>query len=69
MLIIDPTIIGRKYYTLDPKTVYTLRGIYGEPGARPIIIGEFETSTPIGTNPNAPTTRLVTHKLSDITFF
>ena len=65
-MIIDPTLIGRKYYTSDPKTVYTIRGIYVNPNSLPIVIGELDSFAPIGSNPTAPISLLATTKLSDV---
>ena len=60
MLNIDPTLIGRKYYTLDPKTVYTLRGAYVKPDSGVIVIGEFHPSN------TSNETKIVTHKITDL---
>ena len=62
MFNIDPNLIGRKYITHDPKTIYTLRGVYVQPNSKPIIMGEFAT------DPNTvnSATQLVTHQLSEV---
>jgi hypothetical protein len=62
MFIIDQSLLGRKYTTNDPNTVYTLRGIYVQPNTRPIVMGE------IADDPKAinSTSHLVTHQLSEV---
>ena len=59
MLQIDPTLIGRKFYSHDPNTVYICRGIYVQPDSYPILIGELIDGT---------YSRLTTHKLTDVKF-
>ena len=61
MLIIDQTLIGRKYYSHDPKTVYICRGVYVQPDSYPILIGEYP-------DPTYKCNRLATHKLADVKF-
>ena len=63
MFIFDQSLLGRKYFTLDPKTTYTLRGIYVQPNSKPIVMGEFTSAQ----NTFGSTTKLVTHQLSEIT--
>jgi hypothetical protein len=65
-MLIDPTLTGRKYYTSDPHTVYTLRGIYVNPGSLPIVIAEMDSAAPAGIRPAAPITLLVTHQLKEV---
>jgi hypothetical protein len=69
MFNIDPTLIGRKYYTSDHHTVYTIRGIYVIPGTLTIVIAEMNSTAPIGTNPVAPISLLVTHQLKEVHMF
>ena len=58
MLITDPTLIGRTYYTLDKKTTYTIRG-FAIAGTI-VVIGEYA-------DPQVATeTKLATHKLAGI---
>ena len=59
MIVIDPTLLGRKFYTVDAKTIYTCRGfvVHGTP----LIIGEYLDST-------GKVTRLATHKLDSAKF-
>lgn len=61
MLFIDPSLIGRKFYTHDSKTVYTLRGIYVQPESRPLLIGEYA-------DPTYKVNRMATHKMEDAKF-
>ena len=65
MLHIDPNFIGRKYYTHDPKTIYTVRGVYAQTTGKPIVIGEFPSDP---NTVNSPT-KLVTHQLTDVNLF
>lgn len=62
MLTIDKDLIGRKYTTSSPNTVYTLRGMYAQPNGKPIVIGECSSA------PNTLGAHhfLVTHKLEEI---
>jgi len=58
MLIIDPTLIGRKYYTIDLNSVYTVKGVCD--GTRTIVLfGEFD---------DGKSKRIVTHKITDAHF-
>lgn len=57
----DQTLIGRKFYTHDAKTVYTCRGIYVQPESYPIVVGEYP-------DPTYKVNRLATHKLNDCKF-
>jgi hypothetical protein len=59
MLFIDPTLIGRKFYTVDAKTVYTCRGVLIMGTA--LLIGEYN-------DPQAKCSRLATCKLADCKF-
>lgn len=61
MLTIDTTLLGRKFYTVDPKTVYTCRGIYVQPDSYPILIGEYA-------DPAYKCNRLATVKVGDAKF-
>jgi hypothetical protein len=62
MLLIDQNLIGRKYTTHDPKSIYTLRGVYVQPNSKPIVMGEI-TDDP---NNVSSTSHLVTHQLSEV---
>lgn len=54
----DHSLLGREYYTVDPKTVYTVRGIVV--GGTVLIVGEYR-------DPNDnKVTRLATHKLTEV---
>jgi hypothetical protein len=55
MLIIDQTLIGRKYYILDKNTQYTIRGIADGTGTV-VLIGEYNNGTDV---------RLTTTKVTD----
>ena len=66
MLIIDPTIIGRKFYTHDPNTTYTCVGAYVKPDSGVILMGEF-SANPQAQTPNT-ISRIATCKLADATF-
>ena len=57
MLFIDPTLIGRKFYSADPKTVYTCRGVVISGAV--LVIGEL---------PDGTYSRLTLHKLTEIKF-
>ena len=59
MIVIDQTLLGRKFYTVDPKTVYTCRGVIIH--GTPLVIGEYD-------DPQGKCTRLATHKLTDCKF-
>ena len=59
MLFIDPSLIGRKFYTDDSKKVYTCRGVVIS--GTILVIGEFP-------DPTAKINRLATHKLTDVKF-
>ena len=59
MIVIDQTLLGRKFYTVDPKTVYTCRGFVVS--GTNLIIGEYA-------DPAAKCNRLATVKLSDAKF-
>ena len=59
MIVIDQTLLGRKFYTVDPKTVYTCRGFIVS--GTNLVIGEFA-------DPTNKCNRLATHKLSDAKF-
>lgn len=61
MLIIDPTLIGRKYKTSTGNQEYTLRGVYVQDDARPFVIGEYP-------DPTYKCNRFTTHKLNDCLF-
>jgi hypothetical protein len=41
MLKIDDSLIGRKYYTVDPNTIYTIRGVADGTGTL-ILLGEYD---------------------------
>jgi len=58
MLVIDPTLIGRKYYTVDPNTTYIVRGVCDGTGTI-VLLGELSDSKSI---------RIVTHKIVDAHF-
>ena len=60
-MLIDQSLLGRKYFTHDPKSVYVIRGILLN--GTLLILGEF-TPAPASTTP--PTNGLVTHKITDI---
>ena len=60
MIIIDPTLIGRKYYTSDPKSTYVLVAAYIKPDSGLIIVGKMDDANKHGES------RLVTHKCTDI---
>ena len=60
-MFIDQTLLGRKFYSHDTKTVYTCRGMYVQPDSYPIIIGELA-------DPTYKCNRLTTHKLADVKF-
>ncbi len=55
MIIIDPTLIGRKYYIHDANTQYTIKGIADGTGTV-ILIGEYTDGKNI---------RLITTKVTD----
>jgi hypothetical protein len=57
MLQIDPTLIGRKFYSHDPNTVYICRGVVIS--GTLLVIGELTDGT---------YSRLTTHKLTDVKF-
>ena len=59
MIVIDQTLLGRKFYTVDPKTVYTCRGFIVS--GTNLIIGEYP-------DPTYKVNRLATVKLSDAKF-
>ena len=59
MIVIDPTLLGRKFYTVDPKTVYTCRGVIVS--GTTLLLGEYP-------DPTYKCNRLATLKLSDCKF-
>ena len=59
MIVIDPTLLGRKFYTVDAKTIYTVRGVVIS--GTILVIGEYLDTT-------GKVTRLATHKLTDVKF-
>jgi len=59
-MIIDPTLIGRKYYTTDPNSTYTLRAAYVKPDSGIIVLGEMADANKPGES------RFVTHKVTDL---
>ena len=59
MIVIDPTLLGRKFYTVDPKTVYICRGVVIS--GTLLVIGEYP-------DPTYKCNRLATHKLTDCKF-
>lgn len=59
MIFIDPTLLGRKFYTVDPKTVYTCRGVIVS--GTTLLLGEYA-------DPTYKCNRLATLKLSDAKF-
>ena len=59
MIVIDPTLLGRKFYTHDQKTTYTCRGVIVS--GTTLLIGEYP-------DPTYKCNRLATHKLSDAKF-
>jgi hypothetical protein len=59
MIVIDPTLLGRKFYVMDPKIVYTCRGFIVS--GTNLVIGEYA-------DPTYKCNRLATHKLSDAKF-
>ena len=59
MIIIDPTLIGRKYFTHDPKTQYTIKGVADGTGTL-VLLGEYKDGT------SAVETRLITHKVGEV---
>ena len=60
MLNLNPSFIGRKYYTHDPKTTYIICGVYVKPDSGVIVIGEFHPSN------TSNETKIVTHKITDL---
>jgi hypothetical protein len=66
MLIINPSLIGRQYYTHDPKTTYTCQGAYVKPDSGVILIGQY-SANPQAQPPNT-LIRMTTCKLADVTF-
>jgi hypothetical protein len=54
---IDPTLMGREYYTVDPNTKYKFRGI--------VVSG---TILVVGELTDAKGSTLVTHKITDVKF-
>jgi hypothetical protein len=60
MFKIDDSMLGRKYYTMDPKTRYTIRG-FALNGTL-LVIGEYAD------DPNNVNTehRIASHKLTEI---
>ena len=56
MIFIDPILLGRKFYTVDPKIVYTCRGVIVS--GTNLLLGEYP-------DPIHKCNRLVTLKLSD----
>jgi len=63
MLIIDPTLIGRKYYTTDKNTQYTIRGVADGTGTV-VLIGE-DVKISADTLTATTHTRLTTTKVTD----
>lgn len=61
MLVIDQTLIGRKYHTHTATTKYTVRGMYVQPDSKPILLGEYE-------DPQAKVNRIATHRIEDCKF-
>jgi hypothetical protein len=59
MIVIDPTLLGRKFYTHDIKTVYICRGVIIS--GTTLLLGEYPDAT-------YKCNRLATHKLSDVKF-
>jgi hypothetical protein len=59
MIVIDPTLLGRKFYTVDAKTIYTVRGVVIS--GTILVIGEYLDST-------GKISKLATHKLTDVKF-
>jgi hypothetical protein len=59
MIVIDPSLLGRKYYTVDPSTVYACRGVIVS--GTTLLIGEYHDSA-------SKCNRLATHKLTDCRF-
>jgi hypothetical protein len=59
MIVIDPTLLGRKFYTVDAKTIYTVRGVVVH--GTILVIGEYLDST-------GKISKLATHKLTDVKF-
>jgi hypothetical protein len=66
MLIINPALIGRQYYTHDPKTTYTCQGAYVKPDSGVILVGEY-SANPCALTPNT-ISRMATCRLADATF-
>lgn len=65
MLILDQTLIGRKYTSTNgpqPSTTFTIRGGYVKPDSGLIIIGEFANDP----NDIQSKTTLKTHRIVDI---
>lgn len=58
MITIDPTLIGRKYYIHDPKTVYTIKGVSDGTGTV-ALLGEYND----GQSQRLTTTKVVDAKL------
>lgn len=61
MLVLDPTLIGRQYFTHTTTTRYTVRGVYVQPDSKPIILGEYN-------DPQKKLNRLTTHRIEDCNF-
>ena len=59
MIVIDPALLGRKFYTVDAKTIYTCRGVVIS--GTILVIGEYLDST-------GKISKLATHKLTDVKF-
>ena len=59
MLVIDQTLLGRKFITHDAKTVYTCRGVIIS--GTVLLLGEYPDAT-------YKCNRLATHKLTDARF-
>ena len=59
MMAIDNSLMGRKFYTVDAKTIYTVRGVVIS--GTILVIGEYLDST-------GKISKLATHKLTDVKF-
>lgn len=58
-MVIDATLMGRRYYTHDQKTTYLFRGLLIN--GTVLVLGEYE-------DPTYKCTRLATHKVPDVKF-